>query len=443
MKAEELIQKLDTGAADKVLESLYGEATPAKERLRSLILTMTAAFPETEAEIRVFSAPGRTELGGNHTDHNHGRVVAASIQLDALACVSPRSDGKVVFRSGGYPDAAVDLTNLARRDEETGTTESLIRGIANEFSTRGVKIGGFTAVASNTVLSGSGLSSSAAIEVLMGTIFDGLYGTGKMGAVEVAIIGQRAENLYFGKPCGLMDQVACASGGAVAIDFEDPENPVVQAVPFDPAAAGWALCVVDTGGSHADLTADYASIPADMKAIAAELGVQVLRESSKEKVLSETVRLRKKFGDRAVLRALHFFEENDRAARMLEVLQAAAAAAESNDGSGQAAAIDSFLTLVDQSGTSSWEWLQNVWTPKAPEEQGVALAQALTREFLKENYEGRGTCRVHGGGFAGTIQAYIPKEAMKEYVRWMGSVFGEKSVTPLRIRGVGATELRF
>lgn len=449
MTAQELLKRLETAGAVKTLEVPYGHdgVDAARARLRGLIEESLGAFPETAASMRVFSAPGRTELGGNHTDHNRGKVLAASIQLDSLAVVSPRADTKVTFRSTGYPDVVVDIAELAPRKDEVGTTEALVRGIAAEFVARGTPVRGFTAVANSTVLSGSGLSSSAAVEVLFGVIFDGLYGGGKRSALELAQYGQKAENLYFGKPCGLMDQTACASGGAVAIDFGDPVKPVARSIPFDLSKAGYALCVVDTGGNHADLTPDYAAVPAEMAAVAKLYGVEVLRELSKPQILARAAEIRKAAGDRALLRALHFCDENERVDLML-------AALEKLNSRGGEEAIAEYFSLVEESGNSSWELLQNVFSPKHPEEQGVSVALALTREFLGAEKDAghhrartggmkAGVCRVHGGGFAGTIQAYVPLDRVAAYVDFLSPVFGSKAVTVLRIRPVGAVELIF
>ncbi|MDR3148202.1 MAG: galactokinase [Treponema sp.] len=394
-----------------------------------------ADFPETRGELRVFTAAGRTELGGNHTDHNWGKVLAASIQLDVVAVVAPRQDKRVFFRSAGFPDISVNLTgadgspDLAMRGDETGTTDSLVRGIAAELTRRGTAVGGFTANLASTALPGSGLSSSAAVEALLGKIFDNLYGGGKRSALELAQIGQIAENTYFGKPCGLEDQIACAHGGAVAIDFGDPARPLVRPIRFDPEAAGYALCVADTRGSHADLTADYAAIPAEMRAVAGLFGNEVLRELSLEQVLDRAAAIRQAAGDRALLRAIHFFNENRRVDAML-------AALESND-------IGGFLDLVNRSGNSSSQLLQNIYSPRQPAEQGISTALALTQNFIETEAGGTGACRVHGGGFAGAIQAYMPLDRMAAYRRRMEAVFGNGAVTELRIRPVGAAELRF
>jgi galactokinase len=446
MTGKALLRAIQTAKAVGMFEDLYGQgrAEGAGRRYTALVEGLLhgfpgADFPETQGELRVFTAAGRTELGGNHTDHNRGKVLAASIQMDAAAIVAPRRDKRVFFRSAGYPDVSVNLAkadgseDFEAKSGEKGAAESLVRGIAAELARRGTVVGGFSANAASTVLPGSGLSSSAAVEVLFGRIFDNLYGGGKRSALELAQIGQIAENRYFGKPCGLMDQIACASGGAVGIDFEDPAYPRVRPIHFDPAAAGYALCVVDTHGNHADLTPDYAAIPGEMKAVAAFFGKAVLRELTQEQVLAEASAIRKAAGDRAMLRAMHFFGENRRVDAML-------AALEKQDMAG-------YLGLVNQSGDSSLELLQNIYSPKNPEEQGISIALALSRNFIETETASpgvcRGACRVHGGGFAGTIQAYIPLDCLDAYKVKMEAVFGAHSVTVLRIRSTGAAELCF
>jgi len=456
MTEKELLAKIDSQRGTEIFTELYGEAEAdaARQRYRALIAGMLKkgpdGFPETEVSeadgnLRVFSAPGRTELGGNHTDHNRGKVLAASIQLDSVAIVQARKDKTVFFRSTGYPDVKTRLTDssgapdLKPKAEEQGMTEALVRGIASEFYSRGSEAGGFSANAESTVLPGSGLSSSAAAEVLIGRIFDCLYGEGKRTSLEIAQIGQIAENQFFGKPCGLMDQTACATGGAVAINFADAARPEVRQINFDLAAAGYALCVVNTHGSHADLTPDYASVPVEMKKAASFLGKSVLGELDKETVLAHAADIRKNCGDRALLRALHFFDENARVDAMAAVLtemDKAAGAAEKQNVLGR------YLDLVNESGDSSWELLQNVYSPRRPEAQGISVALALSRDFFRKQ-KLQGACRVHGGGFAGTIQAYIPLDAMDAYRARIEPVFGAGSVTILRIRPRGAIELVF
>jgi galactokinase len=394
--------------------------------------------------LRVFSAAGRTELGGNHTDHNRGKVLAASIQLDCVAIVRARKDKTVFFRSAGYPDVKVALADpsgapdLSPKPEERGMTEALVRGIAAELGSRGLRVGGFSANAASTVLPGSGLSSSAAVEVLFARIFDCLYDEGKRSALEIAQIGQIAENVFFGKPCGLMDQTACASGGAVAINFADAALPQVRRINFNLAAAGYALCVVNTRGSHADLTPDYAAIPAEMRSVAAFFGKSVLGELDRQTVLAAAADLRKAAGDRALLRAIHFFDEN----RRVDEMASALAEMDKSGGGEKQRALNRYLDLVNESGDSSWELLQNLYSPRSPAAQGLCVALALSRDFFRRQ-KLPGACRVHGGGFAGTIQVYLPLDALAVYCPHIEAVFGPGSVTVLRIRPAGSVELRF
>jgi galactokinase len=420
-------------------ETLYGPDAVEQERQRYAFLVEgilpQAGFPAccNIEDLRVFSAPGRTELGGNHTDHNRGRVLAASIQMDAVAVAFPHSGRKVFFRSVGFTDVQVNLDGndgkpaLRPKQEEAGTTEALIRGIAAEFSKRG-ESGGFYANASSTVLQGSGLSSSAALEVLIAKIFDSLYQGGQCGALELAQISRKAENDFFGKPCGLMDQAASAYGGAVAIDFADPASALLRKIPLDPAAAGFALCVVNTRGNHANLTADYAAIPKEMGDVARYFGKEALRELDLSQVLSAASEIRQSAGDRALLRAIHFFNEDRRAAEMASLLERAGET------------MPRFLDLVNESGDSSWELLQNIYSPNDPGVQGLSLALAISREFFRAHGI-KAACRVHGGGFAGTIQAYVPVEAVEDYRERMDSLFGPGALTLLRIRQAGAVEL--
>jgi galactokinase len=381
----------------------------------------------------VFSAPGRTELGGNHTDHNRGRVLAASIQMDAVAVAFPTNDKRVFFRSVGFPDVVVNLddgegnTDLSPKKEEQGTTEALVRGIAAEFAKRGT-IGGFCANASSTVLQGSGLSSSAALEVLIAKIFDSLYQGGKCSALELAQISQKAENDFFGKPCGLMDQAASACGGAIAIDFADPDSPQVKKISFDPLDADFVLCVVNTRGNHANLTPDYAAIPKEMGDVARFFGKKFLRELELSRVLAAAPEIRKAAGDRALLRAIHFFNEDRRAAQMASLLERG----------GQV--IWQFLDIVNESGWSSLELLQNIYSPNDPHAQGLSVALAVSTEFFRARGM-KAACRVHGGGFAGTIQAYIPTDMVDAYKARMEALFGAGALSLLRIRQTGAVEL--
>jgi len=421
-----------------IFESLYGVEAVEREQRRytSLVegISPRACFPaEPAGDFRVFSAPGRTELGGNHTDHNRGRVLAASIQMDAVAVVFPRSDKQVFFRSVGFPDVVVNLDDnegrpdLSPKKGEKGTTEALVRGIAAEFAKRG-EIGGFCANASSTVLRGSGLSSSAALEVLIAKIFDSLYQGGKCSSLELAQISQKAENDFFGKPCGLMDQAASACGGAAFIDFADPGSPLLKKIAFDPLAEGFALCVVNTRGNHANLTPDYAAIPREMGDVARYFGKKYLRELDLSQVLSAASEIRKTAGDRALLRAIHFFNEDRRAAEMASLIERGGRN------------MPECLNLVNESGDSSWELLQNIYSPNDPNAQGLSVALAVTREFFRSRGI-KAACRVHGGGFAGTIQAYIPVDALEDYRAQMEALFGAGALSQLRIRQAGAVEV--
>ena len=373
------------------------------------------------------SAPGRTELAGNHTDHNRGRVLAASIDLESIAAISPRDDSLVRIASEGYPFIEINVDDTAANPEERETTAALLRGVAAGFARDGYRVGGFEAAVSSTVLNGSGLSSSASIEVLIGVIFDELYNDGRVGPTRIAQFGQFAENTYFGKPCGLMDQLACATGGAVAIDFSDPGRPDVSRIDVSFERAGLALLVVDTGANHADLTDEYAAIPRDMRAVARELGGEVLRDIEAETFYRELRRLRSRIGDRAVSRAIHFFDENDRVDRMVSALK-----------EGQ---MSDYLGLMADSGRSSGIYLQNCVPVSSPDEQGVVLALALTEHYLSAQGLRNGVhaaCRVHGGGFAGTIQVLLPIDLVDRYTAYASQYLGDGAATRLSIRNTGA-----
>ncbi len=405
------------------LESVYGdEATFQQERFFSLAETFEKDF-NCDADVRFFSAPGRTEVGGNHTDHNNGKVLAAAINLDAIAAVEVRDDGIICVNSQGYSPITVDTSNLSVVDEEAGKSSALIRGVCARFNELGYKYGGFNASVTSCVLSGSGLSSSAAYEVLIGTILNYLYNDGKISAVEIAQISQYAENVYFKKPCGLMDQTACSVGGFVKIDFEDTSAPVIDKVDFDIAKHGYNLCIVDTGGNHADLTGDYAAIRLEMNSVAEYFGKSVLRQVDEKAVFENMGDIRKKTGDRAIERAIHFYNENKRVERLSKAL---------SDGN-----FDDFKDTIIESGKSSYMYNQNCFTLSAPNEQPVALALCVSEELLK----GKGAYRVHGGGFAGTIQAFVPVEETENYVSSMRKVFGENSCYILKVRSHGGCEI--
>ncbi len=376
-----------------------------------------------EREVSLFSAPGRTEIGGNHTDHQRGRVLAAAVNLDVIGLASKNNDNVIRIKSAGYEQDNVSLDSLQPVGEEKNRAIALIRGIAARFAELGYKIGGFDAYTTTNVLQGSGLSSSAAFEVLVGTMLSHLYNDGRVTPVEVAQIGQYSENKYFGKPCGLMDQTASAVGGFVAIDFCDPANPKVEKLDFDFAASGYALCIINTGGNHADLTPDYAAIPAEMKAVAAYFGKGALREVDKEEFFAALGDLRQRVGDRAILRAMHFFADDNR------VPQQASALRQNN--------FDAFKRLILESGKSSFEYLQNVYSPRSPQEQGVSLALAVSERVLA----GRGAWRVHGGGFAGTTQAFVPLDLLEDFRRQIEQVMGKGACHVLSVRPDGGVRV--
>ena len=366
----------------------------------------------------LFSAPGRTELSGNHTDHQHGRVLAAAVNLDTRAYVALNGENIIRVQSEGYPLCTVSLDELAVIPEEKNTTAALIRGVAAKIISLGHQIKGFDAYVTSTVLPGSGLSSSAAFEVLIGTVINGLNNCG-LTAVEIAQIGQYAENVYFGKPCGLMDQTASSVGGVITIDFEDNANPKVVPVAYDLSKCGYSLCIIDSGADHADLTDEYAAIPGELKKVCAVFGKQFLREVPEEEFYARIVEARAAAGDRGVLRAIHVYEENKRVARQVEALQRGD--------------MDEFLRLVNESGRSSWMYLQNVIPAGYKEQQALAFALALAEKFLG----GRGACRVHGGGFAGTIQAFVPEELTAEFKEKMEDVLGSGKCHVLSVRNEG------
>ena len=398
------------------------QAEAQKQRYKSAVTAFAEHFGSI-GEHRFFSAPGRTEICGNHTDHNHGKVFAASVNLDVIAVVEPTEDDKIVIKSEGFPEDSVDLSQLAVVPEEKNTSASLIRGVAAGFEKEGMKIGGFRAYTTSDVMKGSGLSSSAAFEVLIGTIFSYLYNEGKVSAVKIAQIAQHAENVYFGKPSGLMDQMASSVGGFITIDFKDTENPVIDAISYDFAASGYNLCIVDTKGNHADLTPEYAAIPVEMKSVAKFFGKSELRDITKEQLIENIAEVRKACGDRAVARAFHFFDDNERVGKE-------AAALRGGD-------INGFLKLVTESGNSSFKYLQNIFATKTPAEQGLVIGLYMSENILA----GRGAVRVHGGGFAGTIQAFVPSDMTEEYAEKMEKVFGKGSCYKLYIRPVGGTEV--
>lgn len=420
-----LFAKLDDGSFDERLKEVYlsdSAVKEQKEREKTVINEFVGLFGDCDS-IELFSAPGRTEVGGNHTDHNHGKVLAAGVNLDTVAAAAKRDDGIAVEKTVGHGRIEIDVNDLSVHEEEYGKSSGLIRGMCAGFKKYGYNIGGFNAASASNVLSGSGLSSSAAYEVLIGTILNHLYNDGRIPPVDIAKIAQFAENEYFGKPCGLMDQMASSVGGFITIDFKDPSQPVIDKVDFDFSACSHALCIVDTGGSHADLTDDYAAVRGEMEAAASVFGKSVLREVNEDEFIRNISEVREKAGDRAVLRALHFFGENRRVDAEVKALA---------DGD-----FDTFKALVTESGFSSYMYNQNVFTVKAPAQQGVSLALALCEKILK----GRGAWRVHGGGFAGTIQAFVPCDMLEEFRTAIESVYSEGSCHVLSIRPFGGIKL--
>ncbi len=374
-------------------------------------------------EVEIYSAPGRSEVGGNHTDHQHGEVLAASINLDAIAVVHKTEDDMIQLLSDGYPMITVDMSDLEKRTGEEGTSAGLIRGMAYGLKKNGHKIGGFQAFVTSDVLNGAGMSSSAAFEVLVGTILSGLYNEMGVSPVEIAQVAQYSENVYFGKPCGLMDQMACSVGGLIHIDFADPKNPIVEKVDVDFSAYHHSLCITDTKGSHADLTDDYALIPQEMKMVAAFFDKEFLREVEPEEFYKNMAKIREKCGDRPVLRALHFFEEEKRVEREVDALRAGE--------------FQKFLDNVQKSGDSSFKFLQNIYSNKDIQNQSVSIGLAVSDSILA----GHGTSRVHGGGFAGTIQAFVADDFVETYRQTLDGVYGEGSCHVLKVRPFGGIKV--
>lgn len=411
-------ESLEQGSLDQRIKEIYVDEQRVpynRERYIRAIEHFTELFP-SEKEIEIYSAPGRSEVCGNHTDHQNGMVLATSINLDAIAIVAKAEEPVIRLVSGDFPMEEVDVADLSMKEEEQSTTTALIRGVAAGMKERGHKVGGFTAYITSDVLMGAGMSSSAAFESLIGTILSGLYNDMKVSSIEIAQIGQYAENIYFGKPCGLMDQMACSVGGMIFIDFKEKEHPEVRQVHTDFEKAGLSLCIVDTKGSHADLTPDYAAVPAEMNQVAQALGREHLREVPRETFFKELPKLWKETSGRAVLRAIHFYEEEDRVLRGVKSL-------EESDYPG-------FLSVIKASGDSSAKYLQNIYSPKDVDSQNVTVALAVSESILGEN----GVCRVHGGGFAGTIQAFVKNEAVAAYKEQLEAIYGDDSCHVLKVR---------
>lgn len=418
----DLQQDLQNGVLNSRLQSLCGlgssELGEKRERLARLMKLYGEKFG-IESEVSLFSSPGRTEMGGNHTDHQHGCVLAGPVNLDMLACAGVNGGKMACIHSDGYPAIEIDLTELTPKQEEEGTSAALVRGIASRLHEMGYTIGGFNACVDSTVLGGSGLSSSAAYEILIGIIMNHLFCEDALDAITIAQIGQYAENQFFGKPCGLMDQLACAVGGIISIDFNDPATPVVNKIHYDLRSSGYVLCIIDSGADHADLTDEYAAVSAEMRAVATCFGKEFLREVDEKEFWSQLAKVRQQAGDRAVLRAMHFFADNKTALKEAQAL-------EKDD-------FQYFLSLVNQSGRSSATQLQNLFCTARPQEQAVPLTIALAQHLLG----GEGAVRVHGGGFAGTVQAYVPMAQKEAFREGMEAVLGEGSCHFLFIRQEG------
>ncbi|MBR6426652.1 MAG: galactokinase [Clostridia bacterium] len=426
MKNGEIIEYIENGGIDSALERLYGNDRIVAQRKRytDAIRDFTGLYGQRE--ISLFSVPGRTEVCGNHTDHQWGRVIAAAVDLDIIAVASPRCDGQIRIKSKGFPEDSVTCTPGGADESLKYSSASLISGVCAGFLRRGLRTVGFDAYTTSSVLKGSGISSSAAFEDMVGNILNHFANSGTVTAPVIAEISKYAENVYFGKPSGLMDQTACAVGGFCYIDFADSEAAGIGKLSFSLTDAGYSLCITNTGGNHADLNEDYASVPADMLKVAKVLGRDVLRGATLGELTERAAEIREKCGDRALLRAYHFITENDRVAKQAENLKTGN--------------INAFLDGINMSGRSSFMWLQNVYTVKNPQEQGLSVALMLSGELLAGTSR-KSAWRVHGGGFAGTVQAFVPDEDVERYRAGMERVFGKDTCAVLRVRQDGAVKI--
>ncbi|MEE1127033.1 MAG: galactokinase family protein [Acutalibacteraceae bacterium] len=422
MKLNEIKNCLSDGQFSEIFNVLYTNINESVERYSNACDRFAHYFGE-DRDVELFSAPGRTEVGGNHTDHQLGCVLAGGVNLDVIAVVSKNDEGIVRIKSKGFDMDVIDTAELTPVESEKERSSSLIRGVCARIKELGYDIGGFDAYTTSNVFKGSGLSSSAAFEVLVGTIISYIYNDGKIDAVTIAKCSQYAENVFFGKPSGLMDQMASSVGGFVGIDFGDKENPIIEKVDFDFAAQNHSLCIVNTGGNHADLTCEYAAVPEEMRNVAEYFGKTALRQVDEVEFYANMAEIREKCGDRAVLRSIHFFDDNRRAVEEKKALQ-------NGDFNG-------FLNLVRESGRSSFMFLQNVYAASAPVEQGLSIALALSGKVLGD----RGAYRVHGGGFGGTIQAFVPNDLLESYINTIEGVFGKGSCYVLKIRPLGGTKI--
>lgn len=432
MNCSELNEYVKSGKLDGELKTLYVDQAmipDQKKRYSEAVAAFEKQFGG-DGEIHLYSAPGRSEVCGNHTDHQHGMCVAASINLDVVAVARERNDSKVNVLSEGYELISVDSAELKYSQADTGTTKSLIRGVLKGMSEEGFQIGGFDCYLTSNVIVGAGLSSSAAFENALGSIISHMFNEGKISPVVIAKASKYAENVYFGKPCGLLDQTASAVGGLISIDFKDVEAPIVNKVDVDFSAFGYSLCIVDVKASHADLTPDYAAIPQEMKTVAEFFGQTHLRNVNPEDFYANIAALREKCSDRAILRAYHFFEEEENVQNLIKKL-------EEKDFPG-------FLHFVKASGNSSNKFLQNIYSPRTPERQSISIALAFSQKYLETQKgcrESKGVCRVHGGGFAGTIQAFVKDQFVEEYKTNIDKIFGDGSCHVLKVRPAGSVKV--
>lgn len=425
MNVNELIAAINDGTYDENLKAVYVTDEAVQSQKPRYVETLND-FGELfgyDREVNIMSAPGRTEVCGNHTDHNNGKVLAASINLDAIAVVSKNDDNIIRVKSKGHKMNVVDLNDLVPNEANFGSSTTLVQGVAATIKNLGYTVAGFDACTTSDVMGGSGLSSSAAFEVLLGSVLSYMFNDGKISPVEIAKVAQYSENVFFGKPCGLLDQMASSVGTFVTIDFKSTKDPVIKKIDFDFSKSGHSLCIVDTHGNHSDLTDDYAAVRTEMESVAQALGKNVLREVSYEEFFAALPELTGRVNDRAILRAIHFFNENKRVEKAVKCL-------ESND-------FEGFKQVIIDSGRSSFMLNQNVYTPKNPTEQKLSLALAISKELL----DGKGAWRVHGGGFAGTIQAFVPNDMLDTYKKTIEGVFGEGSCHVLIIRPVGGTQV--
>ena len=425
MNVNELIAAINDGTYDENLKAVYVTDEAVQSQKPRYVETLND-FGELfgyDREVNIMSAPGRTEVCGNHTDHNNGKVLAASINLDAIAVVSKNDDNIIRVKSKGHKMNVVDLNDLVPNEANFGSSTTLVQGVAATIKNLGYTVAGFDACTASDVMGGSGLSSSAAFEVLLGSVLSYMFNDGKISPVEIAKVAQYSENVFFGKPCGLLDQMASSVGTFVTIDFKSVKDPVIKKIDFDFSKSGHSLCIVDTHGNHSDLTDDYAAVRTEMESVAQALGKNVLREVSYEEFFAALPELTGRVNDRAILRAIHFFNENKRVEKAVECL-------ENND-------FEGFKQVIIDSGRSSFMLNQNVYTPKNPTEQKLSLALAISKELL----DGKGAWRVHGGGFAGTIQAFVPNDMLDVYKKTIEGVFGEGSCHVLIIRPVGGTQV--